>query len=348
MEMSTGQRWRSCMAADGKNYHFVPADIEAGSLVAYVVHADDVDARYPLMRQLIKPFRNDAGETILVPAKIYGGEGQENSLTRDALDHSVNKFVAQHNAGQSGEFHMDSRLYADGQAQIARLNGVWSPENIAEALHKYQSGAIEEWVVELKSNEDLVAKGERGPHGEDPAANVKKLSRNIERVFDAQNTEIGLPRIFFREMAESSIGSIPDPKEIASIASSNAELKARQNAFTALVGSDSEKWKLNAINLDPVARYQTAFAAVVTISAEKAKVATDAWRNEAAHVMDAIKTETNSGKDRVANLERLKSSIETRPNLAEKTMLRDFVDLSEKGVCWSPKMKQVVRESPFP
>ena len=72
-EMSSGQHWQSCMAEGGINFRYVPADIEAGSLVAYVVSKDDPEARYPLMRQLLKPFHNDAnGKTVLIPAHVYG------------------------------------------------------------------------------------------------------------------------------------------------------------------------------------------------------------------------------------------------------------------------------------
>jgi hypothetical protein len=57
-EMSTGQRWTSCTSVAGMNHWSVEKDIAAGTLAAYVVHADDTQARWPLMRLLIKPFRN--------------------------------------------------------------------------------------------------------------------------------------------------------------------------------------------------------------------------------------------------------------------------------------------------
>ena len=144
-EMSTGQRWRSCMAQDGINFHFVPADIKAGSLVAYVVHKDDLAARWPLMRQLIKPFRNNQGETVLVPAKIYGGDGSANSRTRDALQSTLLNFVARQNGEKAGEFQMDPSLYSDGQSQVVNLKSDWSEDSLREALQKYQKGSLEEW-----------------------------------------------------------------------------------------------------------------------------------------------------------------------------------------------------------
>jgi len=44
-EMSSGQCWRSCMSEDGINYRYVQQDIQQGTLVAYVVGAEDTAAR---------------------------------------------------------------------------------------------------------------------------------------------------------------------------------------------------------------------------------------------------------------------------------------------------------------
>jgi hypothetical protein len=82
--MSTGRRWTSCMTKGDVNYHYVPHEIEAGTLVAYLVHKDDKQIEYPLMRVLLKPFRNKQGETILVPNRVYPTKMTGNSSTQAA------------------------------------------------------------------------------------------------------------------------------------------------------------------------------------------------------------------------------------------------------------------------
>jgi hypothetical protein len=267
------------MASDGINFHFVPQDIEAGSLIAYVVHKADPEARYPLMRQLIKPFKNQQGETILVPARIYGGEGH--SLVRDALSQTLTHFVQRQNANQIGEFHMDRRLYADGQGQVVRLQGGWSADSIKEAVTKYQAGSIQEWITELGRYELLLSQDKRGEYGEDPAETIGKLKKKLSRVYDAGNKQTGLPRMFFREMLKSSIGSIPHPKDIYRAISDDPDLKLRAKAFEALIKEDEIGWQSHAAKLLSEERVQIALVAALSLStqSDKEPFAVKAWED---------------------------------------------------------------------
>lgn len=277
-EMSTGQRWRSCMnVADGVNKHYVPEDIKAGSLVAYVVHEDDVDARYPLMRQLIKPFKNEAGETILVPQKIYGGEGFDNARTRDALTQTTQSFSAKQNQGKSGKFEMLPELYKDGQATTVQLQSDWSLENISEAIQQYQNGSLQEVLAELKSNNERLAKGEKGVHGEDPAISIKKNKSDINRLLDNKNKETGLSRMFFRSTLKASIGSVPEPQDICNVAEKNNVLSAKSNAFQALIKGDQSKWQNAIQDLSVEAQLQitTAVIALNNPESEAYQLASD-------------------------------------------------------------------------
>lgn len=148
-EMSTGQRWWSCMGRGKVNYHYVTADIERGTLVAYLVAEDDLEAHHPLMRQLLKPFHNEEGKTILIPAHCYGAEYGGSDWSRDALDNTLKKFVRESvNQNQSGSFKMDPWLYADGQATTIQLNKVWESDALAEAIKAYIAGAYKEWTTE--------------------------------------------------------------------------------------------------------------------------------------------------------------------------------------------------------
>jgi hypothetical protein len=79
--MSTGREWSSCQDLDGGEYcHYVPRDILAGTLVAYLIKDSDKREvvrdgdvlRLPLSRLLIKPYLNSKGETAFaMSAKQY-------------------------------------------------------------------------------------------------------------------------------------------------------------------------------------------------------------------------------------------------------------------------------------
>jgi len=91
--MSTNQGWRSCMALDprgrvgngndgfdtldnaGQFSHYLKADVQHGTHVAYLAHADDPEAKNPIARIALKPFEPEdkTKSTILSPEeKIYG------------------------------------------------------------------------------------------------------------------------------------------------------------------------------------------------------------------------------------------------------------------------------------
>jgi hypothetical protein len=293
-EMSTGQRWLSCMASDGINYHFVPRDISAGTLVAYVVHKDDTEARYPLMRQLIKPFRNSTGEVILVPAKIYGGGGLDNSRTRDALTLTLNEFVKKQNIGKSGEFKMDSHLYADGQSVAAMLQSQWSDSHILDAVLSYRSGSITEWMTELSNILKSVPEW-RSPSS-DETAKTETFRKKIFRAYCARDTEVGLPRMFFRATSKSSIGVVPPPRDIQNVVVNNNLLLASEDAFKALVSENHVLWSEYSRKLPLDVRAQMSLAALVSAErgSSQEQFAADRWGEEAkllsvASVIDTAK-----------------------------------------------------------
>lgn len=246
-EMSTGQRWRSCMASDGVNYHYVPRDIQAGTLVAYLVHKDDTDARWPIMRQLIKPFVNDAGEAILVPARVYGGLGADSSLIRNAFTETTQKFAATHNAGMSGTFRMKENLYADGQATSVSIDGDWTSEKVIEAVRSFREGAFIEYRAEINANNDRIQNGQKGLHGEDPAQTNKKLVKNMYRLFDAENMETGLARMYYREALKMSMGAVPEPQQIIEAVKNDNRFKSL-SAYATMCKKNDVKTYMEFIN----------------------------------------------------------------------------------------------------
>ncbi len=241
-EMSTGQRWSSCMSRDGMNYSYVEHDIRQGSLVAYVVHKNDVEGRYPLMRQLIKPYKSNNGDLIFVPAKVYGGEGSNSAKTIASLRQSLVGFVGEHNSQAAFDnYSMVSTLYADGQATFVNLRENWQDDQINIALEDFQDGAIEEWMTELVFNSDRKI----GRYGEDASATAKKYLRKLENVLQNDDPLIGLPRIFYREQIRSTVGVNANPEDIERVAEENSKLRVRREIFQALKSGDLDEFSSN-------------------------------------------------------------------------------------------------------
>jgi hypothetical protein len=60
---------------DGENAHYVPAEIDGGTLIAYLVNVNDKNIEKPLARMLIKPFINVINPTDIafgIENKVYG------------------------------------------------------------------------------------------------------------------------------------------------------------------------------------------------------------------------------------------------------------------------------------
>jgi hypothetical protein len=241
--MSFGRRWESCMGPAGRHFEVVPRDVEAGTLIAYVVHKDDPEARFPLMRQLLKPFHNDSGQTVLVPAFVYGAGHSGNSATCEAFKVTTNQFVARHNARLSGTFWMDPRLYRDGQASSVSLRSRWDHEDLKRALFEFQEGVLEEVRTELQRNVQWAGRGEPGQFGEDPAATVDKLQRRMSRVMRHDDNQVGLPRMFFDAQLHTGIGAVARPADIIAAIADFPELQARGLAFQAMQNCRQDAWE---------------------------------------------------------------------------------------------------------
>ena len=268
-EMSSGQHWQSCMSEGGMNFHYVPKDIEAGSLAAYLVCKDDLQARHPLMRQLLKPYyNNQTGETALIPAKVYGADTGGNSRTRQALHDTLSQFVREHvNAGKAGEFIMDSRLYGDGQPGLVNLQAVWNEEAIKKGLIKFHDSSMREWLTEVALREKKIPRyrveidkvkadlqngqeprshieelfAENQPITQESVAKAEKQLAKMEaeiktlkgKIKNLNNPEI-LAKGYHRETRKSSPDSLPESQAVLDAAKS-PELVARAAAIHSVV-----------------------------------------------------------------------------------------------------------------
>lgn len=82
--MSTGRMWTSCMdlnkpGSDGNNCKYIPAEIEHGTLIAYLIPRSEVKEngkaalKKPISRILLKPMRNEDYELGYAISQTYGG-----------------------------------------------------------------------------------------------------------------------------------------------------------------------------------------------------------------------------------------------------------------------------------
>ncbi len=140
--MSTGRAWASCMGSGGFNFDYVPADIEKGTLVAYLVSEKDPDIINPLSRILIKPFvlhHKRLGMLASLAMKVFGREKQPigdlfvpdkaYGIRNDEFQQAVKQFVDDKlNDGKNGDFRRRHELYQDElSSRYTRKDGVTTP-----------------------------------------------------------------------------------------------------------------------------------------------------------------------------------------------------------------------------
>jgi hypothetical protein len=111
--MSTDRGWTSCMNLrdESNNKRFVPLDIKAGTIIAYLIDANDKNIKHPQSRMLIKPFVNILGShevALGIENKIYGDAPGTFSKTVDEWVERIND-----SRKLDGIFELDPRLYHD-------------------------------------------------------------------------------------------------------------------------------------------------------------------------------------------------------------------------------------------
>lgn len=116
--MSTDRGWTSCMELGrGVNAHFVPSEINIGTMVAYLIGSDDKNIGSPIARVLIKPFfgREKEGtseDTVFWRADtVYPHNFTAASKFRVVVQKWCNKHL---NAGVAGKFRQNNQSYEDG------------------------------------------------------------------------------------------------------------------------------------------------------------------------------------------------------------------------------------------
>jgi hypothetical protein len=119
--MSTNRGWTSCMNLKGGcNVHKVIKDVEHGSLIAYLINANDKNIQNPLSRILLKPhYKEKSQSKMLKPDTTYGVSvpGFEETV-EDIVDRTINK------NSEEGVFSQDDTkvYYNDGEEGRSYLN----------------------------------------------------------------------------------------------------------------------------------------------------------------------------------------------------------------------------------
>lgn len=156
-EMSTEQIWKSCMNLyEGIERERMPNHVTAGNLVAYLVHKDDVDCRYPLMRRnLIAGYKEE--DEYLEEDIAYGIERQYGLGVGSTISimflRTLQKFVTKYlNKNLSGVFCANPTSYNDGvhefNAQASRIS-----DGVIDSGIKYDEFDEDEFFPELLTKE---------------------------------------------------------------------------------------------------------------------------------------------------------------------------------------------------
>lgn len=143
--MSTGRGWTSCMNVyDGINSQYVQYDVEAGTMVAYLVRNDDLNIKNPVARVAIKPFVN-----ITNPDSVFYQAEQRAYGTPPAgfLD-EVNRLVNEVQPGKSGMFRLIDTLYCDtGDRTVTKFSDPQIEQKVANLL---KQGRLAQTVDEVE------------------------------------------------------------------------------------------------------------------------------------------------------------------------------------------------------
>jgi ribosomal protein S16 len=111
--MSTDRGWDSCMnlRKEGNNKRYVPLDIKAGSVVAYLINANDKNINRPQARMLIKPFVNVLGNHEIA----FGVENTVYGTAPPEFVKTVSDWVDKINASRqlNGVFELDPSVYPE-------------------------------------------------------------------------------------------------------------------------------------------------------------------------------------------------------------------------------------------
>jgi len=140
-KMSTGRDWTSCMElGEGSNYSNVFCDVAEGTLIAYLIYANDLEIRNPLARLLIRRFVNTEGASIAIPEEtVYG-----NDLA--GFSEVVNQWINERQQISLGLYRRKGGEYSDSLGDEKYVMPS-DPEGVLSVFNLESVSPIVEYVV---------------------------------------------------------------------------------------------------------------------------------------------------------------------------------------------------------
>jgi len=117
--MSTDRRWTSCMNLNGGAYYKkIKEDIKYGTLIAYLIYADDKNINKPIARIAIKPYQNVSNpeDILLVPEPEVYSDNKYKDYTE--FKKIVKEWVDSFQQEKTGMFLFNEKLYRDKSDKI--------------------------------------------------------------------------------------------------------------------------------------------------------------------------------------------------------------------------------------
>jgi hypothetical protein len=151
--ISTGRGWTSCKnLVGGINSRYVWSEIEAGSLVAYLIEENDINIQNPISRISIEVFVNEKDPTkILLYPETNGGYGNYGGKDFSEFVIQWVKGLNKHLNPTEGIYKIDPRCYIDtGMIPIDYSERSQNMGNIEYVLNKERGKGIIEYDKESK------------------------------------------------------------------------------------------------------------------------------------------------------------------------------------------------------
>jgi hypothetical protein len=116
--MSTDRGWTSCVDLEsGCNKDYIPNEIKAGTLVAYLIKKSDPNIEKPIARLLLKPYINDKSTIYLgIDAAVYG-------TAPSGFKETVEKWLNSVQSDKNGLFTLNYNVYASTNLKTEIITG---------------------------------------------------------------------------------------------------------------------------------------------------------------------------------------------------------------------------------
>jgi hypothetical protein len=152
--MSTDRGWTSCMnIRDGGNRHFIPIEIKAGTIIAYLIDKNDKNINDASARVLIKPFISNEipyyTEDIEDDYIVLGIQDKVYGTANDSFIDTVKKWVDEVNQSRymDGVFTLHSGVYDDsgfGKTRVLTRGKKAEGSEFFQKAFKHVISAIDE------------------------------------------------------------------------------------------------------------------------------------------------------------------------------------------------------------